>query len=141
MHTSGTELSEWGGGTGFSLHQFEGMACPYDASAYSGIELWIKGTAHGTYTTNYVAQENTLRIQVKSGERTDGDDYGFFCEINPRSWTRCSVLFSELETEGWQEMPPAFDPSWLRGIGIIAHVHEAGPAVDYDFWVDDVSFF
>ncbi|HEX2735970.1 MAG TPA: hypothetical protein VHM70_30425 [Polyangiaceae bacterium] len=142
MHTTGRYLVDWGGGIEFTLHEFHSHACPYDASAYRGVELWLKGTTSGTYSFDYEPADDVVRIQVKSGDRDDGgDEYGFFCEIDADSWTRCRASFDELETEGWDPHPPEFESSWLRGIAIIAHRYDEGPPVNYDFWVDDVSFY
>jgi len=129
MHTYGMGYSYWGAGIGFDL-AFDGTTYGlYDASAYSGVTFWARGTPR---------RGIDLRI---STAKTTLPKYGGACPMD-----NCPPLFKRLLLgDDWAQYWVPF--SALPGLETkkmtnMQFLVEPGYALDsFDFWIDDVSFF
>lgn len=142
MHTSGEGFSKWGAGVGFSLHQSGATLCAFDASVFTGVKFYAKGTATGTRGEGYLAAPNTIRVRFKMSAVSLGDDdFGAWCTLTP-DWTQCTVPFAMLKQEGFGKAG-TFNPKAIEQIMFQAAKEGELPetSVDFDFWIDDVTFY
>lgn len=146
MHTSGTGFSKWGAGIGFDIHSANSVTCPFDASVFSGIRFYAKGTTTGTHGALYAPAPNTIRVKVKMSSRLSaglgGDDFGGWCSLTP-DWSLCDIPFATLAQEGYGPLG-VFSKAELTQIQFQAAKEGTAllpPSVGMDFWVDDVTFY
>jgi CDGSH-type Zn-finger protein len=132
MHTYGGGFEQWGAGIGFDL-AFDGKQYKtFDAADYDGIRFWSKGSG---FDFRVGTQATTL------------PRYGGICPEEPcailphqcgvgssEQWRLNEILFSELRS-----------PSTAGGTlarDVLTNVQfQASHFTDFDFWIDDVSFF
>jgi hypothetical protein len=152
FHSTGMGFNNWGAGFGFSVNNLGGtLDCPENDSAYTGLHVYVKGTADATRTQpNYASSPNTIHIKLITTTCRDNDDFGAFCvlDADPTAWTLCDVPFASVIREGFRDStyPVAgdtFDPANL--IKVQMQLDKFGtatdPAVNYDVWIDDISFY
>jgi hypothetical protein len=138
MHVTGSGFKNWGSGIGSSIaFNFEKSAqCPYDASAFSGVRLKLKG-------------EGSVRLrvtQVATTPATASDRKGS-CDPN-RAVCDGHHEVTVLLTEDWVEHEFAwtdfkqvfgklvdFDAKQIIGLSF-----EFNSGTEYDIWVDDIAF-
>jgi hypothetical protein len=141
LHVVGSSLDDWGGGAATLLDDGDIV----DGSGFVGVQLWLKGWIKGGYreddtSGDMVPADNWLRVQVKTGSTPAESDWGFFCQVNADSWTLCRSRFEDLGWE-YQSRYYDFDPSELRGIGIVIATPNGQKTISYDFWLDDIQFY
>jgi len=126
---SGSGFLDWGATLGVTLNR----ECPYDGSAFSGIEFWARGVGRTRVRFTTMA---TVPNGLSPGtcEGVCWDDFGTFIDLT-QTWTRYTVAWGDLSQEGWGE-PAEFDP-----LGLLAIVWQAGMSgTEFDVWVDDIRF-
>lgn len=153
IQTQGSNFSGWGGSLKLWLNYGQGV-CSFDASNYSGIRFYIRGSTNGTMGPGSVAADNTVRVNVptRSTASVDqggacvpeggpcDDSYGTWCTVTP-DWTQCEVPFDNLSQSGWG-MDASFLKSEILSLQIQASRYEAGGGtVSWDLYVDDVTFY
>ena len=138
MHVEGGGYKNWGSGIGSAIaFDFQKNAqCPYDASAFSGLRLKVKG-------------EGSVRLritQVATTPATATDRYGT-CDPNKATCDGHHEVTITL-TEEWAEHAYAWaDFKQLFGKlvdfdakSIIGVSFEFNSGTMYDLWVDDIAF-
>jgi hypothetical protein len=149
FHSTGTGFAEWGAGFGFAVNNVGGsLDCAEDDTAYTGIRLWIKGTAEATRTQpDYASAPNTIHVKLATTTCRHDDDFGGWCTLDV-DWSQCDIPFDSLIREGFRssEFPLAgdtFDKENL--IKIQFQLDKFGtatdPSVNYDVWVDEIEFY
>lgn len=129
-HVSGEGFTGWGVQLGVTLNE----ECSYDASAYSGVEFWARGT--GTVRMRFTTRSTVPVDYLPPGTCTGvcWDDFGTDVELT-ESWTRYTVVWGQLEQHGWGESAD-FDPIELIGFN-----WQGGSAMNtFDLWLDDIRF-
>jgi hypothetical protein len=150
MHAAGAGFTGWGGDVGVVLANGQQTACPYDAGAYRGLRVSLKGTAYGTQGTGYKPADNVIMlwfatVQTAPPEKGGtcqakcGDSHGVFCSLTGM-WAVCDAPFASVKQQGWGT-PVAFDPTQIIMIGLSAGRYTPGPDTSWDFWVDNVTFY
>lgn len=146
MHTTGNGFGTWGGGIAFVLYSANGMDCPFDASMYTGIRFYAKGTTAGTRGPGNLATSDVLRMKLRQSDRFNeplqGDDYGGWCPIT-RDWRLCELPFHSLKQEGWGRAGNLSrrELTQVQFVAFKQGAAAAPPTTAFDFWVDDVSFY
>jgi hypothetical protein len=92
----------YGAGVGFPLAVGD---AEFDASAFSGIQYWARGTIQGTRDADNTPGSQTLLLKVVSSTNRSGDDFARYCRIDVANWTLCRQEFSELERDGYVADP------------------------------------
>ncbi|HEY4157497.1 MAG TPA: hypothetical protein VGM29_05345 [Polyangiaceae bacterium] len=141
MHNTGTSFTTWGGGFGFDFGDAATGPCTYDASAFHGISLYLKGTTAGTQGIGLGAFPNTVRVNLATTESnaSDQDHYGAWCSVSG-SYTLCSLSFATVKQAGWG-VPITFNPAHVVSLAVQASLAEGFASTSWDVWVDDVTFF
>jgi hypothetical protein len=143
---------DWGGGLGFSLSGSGNATCPFDATAYSGLTLSLRGRTFGTQGEGYLASRDTVRVNVvttatsarygtcdEASEKCN-DHFGVWC-VATEQWTRCEVPFDHLSQRGWGAVH-AFDKAQVVQIQIVAvRDPDAFVATSWDIAATDVAFY
>ena len=148
----GPGATNWGGGFGFALNGSGTAPCVFDASAYSGIHLYLRGNTVGTEGVNYAPTANIVRVNVVT-TATSGmygtcdpaqgqcdDHFGVWCPVG-QAWAQCNVPFGNLSQRGWGAVE-TFDKSQLLQVQILAvrDTAAAGPTT-WNVGADDVAFY
>ncbi len=152
-HISGSGYTDYGAGIGFDLNDSSAsppVAQPYDATAYMGLQFYAKGTITGTRGPKYASLAQQIHMKFVTATDRSGDDYGGYCTVGA-DWTMCSLTFAAATRDGFSSTPPVatdmFDANMLEKIQLefskFSQPADAGTLtpVDFDVWVDDVSFF
>ncbi|HEY4013058.1 MAG TPA: hypothetical protein VGM06_06955 [Polyangiaceae bacterium] len=149
---AGAGFNIYGAGVGFDLTDVNSVAQNYDASMYTGIQFWAKGTTLGTRGPNYANSPQTIHLKLVTATNRSGDDYGFYCTmLDPNDWTLCRSDFSVVKRDGFSSTPPVatdmFDPMVLQKVQFELSLYSAPagtmpiPSVMFDIWIDEVSFY
>jgi hypothetical protein len=120
---------------------------PYDLSAYQGLVFWGMST-----------KSNRVKIMINNadtdvnGGRCGKDDsaaeqcwdaFSKYVTLGD-TWNRYEVKFGDLFQEGWghQAASGKFDPTTVYSIAFQVNGPQSAsaPAIDADFWIDDVYF-
>lgn len=127
-------------GQGFSLWgavlilPFRGV-CPYDASAYGGIEFWAKGS--GKLAAELRDEATTAAefggVCVNETDVQCCEDYHAKLITLSPDWQKFSFKWTALQQAGTGYEVP-FDPSKLVGLSL----NSSG--ADFDLWIDQVAF-
>lgn len=155
-HVFGGGYTSWGSGSSAVLaSRSVGDDCLFDASAYDGVTFWLRGSVSDSFPDDpdkqpYPDDQGVLKFQImdktempfKEGGGCDSDS-GYCYDhhrkrIAPtRCWTKYVVRFDELKKDGYGQHPDApLDTKQILHLGF-----EAGPFLDFDYWVDDIEFF
>ncbi len=118
-----------------------GLGSPYDASKYKGISFWAKVDA-GTSSVVRVAfpdkdtqpDGNICQPGVSTGPTACYDHYGYRVTLDS-TWTKYTVMFSQLAQEGGGQAGTAFDPSSLYQV-----LFQIPVGANFGIWIDDVAF-
>lgn len=134
LYVTGNGFTDWGSGFGAGMRWNTGQ-CTYDASAYDGVEFWIRGTG----STRVTLQNLSVRPVDLGGEcPTDAacfDSHGVNLTLND-AWTLVHLPFSAFEQTGWgTPVGP------LRTNAIYLLEFQFGTIKPYSVWLDDVKFF
>jgi len=129
-YVSGEGFGGWGVQLGVTLNE----ECSYDASAFSGVEFWARGT--GTVRIRFTTLSTVPADHLPPGTCTDlcWDDFGTDVELT-ESWTRYTVTWGQLQQQGWGESAE-FDPIELVGF----NWQGGGQMSTFDLWLDDIRF-
>ena len=136
-HTSGSGFTVWGAGMGFDLNDAGGNTTKntYDASQYTGFTFYVMAGAGGSTTVRF-------NVPTKATDPVGGictpstkcnDHFGETLNLT-NSWTQVTVKFSDLAQQGWGT-PATFQASQMYGVEL-----QFDPNVNFDLWVDDISF-
>ena len=152
VHGSGAGATDWGGGIAFSLNGSREAPCPYDASAYRGVSIYLTGGALATQGPNYQSMPNTVRVNAVTTATSDAhgtcnaalgkcnDHFGVWCTLG-LGWSRCDVPFENLSQRGWGAVEH-FDKAQLLQIEILTVRDPDAPfATSWDISADDVAFY
>lgn len=127
----------YGPGFGFNVRTVgataDALSCPYDASAYTGVTLWVRGTGASTIDLT-VPTETTLNMAEGGTCAAECDDHFFKSIPVSSSWTQVTVKFSELKQGGWGKAV-TFDAARITGLsfGVAA-------GATFDVSVDQIAF-
>jgi hypothetical protein len=120
-----------------------GLGGPYNASAYRGITFWAKAAPSTSNVVRVAFPDkdtdpsggacSTVTMPVVA-PNSCWDHFGKYVTF-PQSWTKITVLFSELTQLGWGNLATQFDPATLYRIQWDSPVGST-----FDLWVDDLSF-
>jgi hypothetical protein len=117
-----------------------------DVSVFTGIRFQAMGTTKGTHGLAYAAAPNTIRVSLVTTTDYKGDNFGGWCTLMP-TWATCEIPFATSTREGYNAMTipgTAFDATKLVQIQFQASkegMAEMPPTVEFDFWIDDVTFY
>jgi hypothetical protein len=157
MHVSAKGFTIWGAGFGTDFAygvassdaggaSADSGASPrgsYDASAYTGISFWAKiepGSKPGirlNVPDKTTAPEGGQCIVDDKGMNPNRcyDDFGKTMGITS-SWDFFKVSFAEMSQRGFGLKAASIDKAHLFGLQF-----QAPASVDYNVWVDDLSFY
>jgi hypothetical protein len=152
-HVTGSGYTDYGAGIGFDLNDntaSPAVAQPFDATPYMGLQFFAKGTITGTRGPKYANMAQEIHVKFVTATDRSGDDYGGYCTIGA-DWMKCSLAFAAATRDGFSSTPDPttdmFDANMLEKIQLefskFSQPADAGTLtpVDFDVWVDDVSFF
>ena len=123
--TWGDGFNTWGASLGVQLNApTDDQACPYDASAYLGIQFYARGS--GLLRVS-VDTSSTLRAGVDASS----DWYQAEVRLND-GWTRYQIP--------WRQLLGAVAQFPINPTGLVDIEFSAGPGGPFDFQIDDVSF-
>ncbi len=130
-HTHGSGFTSYAG-FGLDLNNRAGQRLSYDASAFSGVVLWVRGSVpvRVMFPTRATAPTTEGGVCTSSCN----DSFGF--EVTPTDgWSQQTVPFSALQQQSTvSEL--SFDPKTLLGIAFSVQV-----GTDFDVWVDELGFY
>jgi len=136
----------WGAGIGLDLAYDGSTYLTYDASAYSGITFWARGSAAGDVGSN---PARPLEFRVGDASSTSVL-YGGTNEklavgrrtsiyLTPE-WHQYWVPFASLAAKAAVQEPYApFQPAELTNIQFFAEFYK--DVLRFDFWIDDIAFY
>jgi hypothetical protein len=162
FHTSGSNYTNYGAGAGITLASNN----IFDASQYTGLDVWFRGTTQGTRGPNYSVSNNTVHVKFVTGFSDDagadprnGDDFGAYCPTTADDggsdcYVECKIPFVALQRDGFRGVDSGapdpstdmFDPQNLVKIQFEFSLYN-GPdggvpvPVSFDLWIDDVSWY
>jgi hypothetical protein len=127
LHVTGPELRDWGGTTQLPLTE---SGC-YDASAYAGIHLWLRGPGR-----ILVSIQEVDSTPVRWGGRCKKDCHRTHSKsvLLDASWQHVVIRWAELRQRGYDTKP--LDPTAINSIMLRVDSEDT----PFDFWVDDVAF-
>jgi hypothetical protein len=118
-----------------------GLGSPYDASKYKGITFWAKIDSGASPSLRVAFPDkdtqpdgNMCETGISSGPTACYDHYGYRITLDS-TWTKHTVLFSQLGQEGWGHAGTAFDPTSLYEV-----LFQISVGANFGFWIDDVAF-
>jgi hypothetical protein len=132
VHTTGSGFTDWGAGVGVGLNEDSSKPCVYDASVHTGIELWAKGDA--TVRMNVATIATADKTEGGSCSTSCDDHFGASLDLTS-TWTKYTIAFTDLQQAGWGTVA-SFDAAKLLGLS-----WQVPGGVDFDFWIDDVTFY
>lgn len=128
VHTWGEGFNEWGAALAVA---FNGSVCPYDVSAFRGVEFWARGEGRIRFSIPTTATRPVAEGGSCVGECYD--DYGRYIQLTD-DWTHFELPWTALSQEGWGT-DADFDPGQVREL-----IWQDLAALSFDIWVDDVAF-
>ena len=114
-----------------------GKRLHYDASVYHGIQFWIKANRLG----RLLFLINTVyTIPVSRGGLCDGESYecdnGYSSRFEiGEEWALVRIPFDRFVQSGFPNDGP-LDPRIIKELGFKMRQNS-----EYDFWIDDLSFY
>lgn len=127
-------FTDWGSGFGVGFNWNSGQ-CTYDASAYDGVEFWLRGEG----TARVTLQNLSVRPIALGGrcpvDAACFDSHGVDLTLPP-TWTHFRLAFSEFEQAGWGTNVGPLDAGALYVLEF-----QFGSVVDHSLWLDDVTFY
>jgi hypothetical protein len=124
---------DWGATWGTTLRWVDkGVRCPFDASAFGGIKLRVRG--RGTVRIGFSMPET---IPPEFGGKCKQGCYDSHSKtlFLTDAWTEYSIAWQQLQQGGWGT-DVRFDPARLLDLGFKADAKN----LPVDFWVDDIGF-
>lgn len=147
LHVYGGAFTEWGSGFATVFASRSSGACLFDASAYSGITFWAKGSIAPDDSVD-PWDPGELRVMLVEKDVVplpDGncDDSVGDCWSSHRvridlgqCWQRYSFRFDEFHTDPW-----GFPGGDLDRDEFYELAFELGRGNTYDIWIDGLEFF
>ena len=141
LHTQGTGFTTWGAGFGVTLlNGSTNMACPYDASVYTGVRVSLQGNIVGTdpllqfhfVTTDVADMEHGGTCDAKTEKCYD--NFTAYIDV-PSTWKSIDIPFTALKQAGWGASKKLY-PSHVVNLEFISAAD-----ADFDFWIDQVEFY
>jgi Complex I intermediate-associated protein 30 (CIA30) len=130
LHISGTETTGWGAGITANLVYNEGTGC-YDASAYSGLKLSIKGRAGAKVFL--IAGVATIRAM----EATAGPYRKE--HVLTADWQEVTLRWADFGPSwGTPPEPKVVNPRELYSISVLTSPGASGVG-EFDLWIDNVE--
>jgi hypothetical protein len=131
MHTAGSGFTSWGAFVSTNLNVQTNLLCPYDVSSFSGIRFNAKGAGAlrvelGTRVTTPVADGGQCAAEQCS-------DYGLDVTLSS-DWSQVNIPFADVELPTWAS-PAPWQPTDV--VRLSFWVVQG----DFDFWIDDVTFY
>jgi len=127
---SGEDFAVWGGGMGFALAQMGSARQPYDASEYTGVSFWAKGSS-----TEFRVMLVDKYSDPGAGQCASCNDH-FYGAFTPSSaWQRFTFAWPDLEQRGFGDAHPNVCPAELRAIQFQWPANE-----DFELCLDDIAF-
>jgi hypothetical protein len=156
FHTSGSGFTGYGAGVGFVLNN----NATFDASSFTGLNVYLKGTTTGTRRAGFTMSNNTVHVKFVSeqpdgADPLNGDNYGFDCPIVGTCYTLCQVPFSMLTVEAYDAGVTSM-PSIQTVLSNLVKIQfefdaysvktDSGALVDptpvsFDVMIDNVAFY
>jgi len=140
--TSGPAFTMYGAGMGFAFNNPAKKACPYNASAYTGIKFKAKANTGNMSTMTLKAM---IKIPGTTPSTADsGTCTGTMCEdhyyLKPApklttAWAEYTMPFASIQQDGFGPKV-AFDKS-----KIIAMQFQVAQNVAFNFSIDDITFY
>jgi hypothetical protein len=135
MYVSGGGYVLWGADFWF------GLGSPYDASKYTGISFWAKidaGTS-SVVRVNFPDKDtqpdgNLCSTASNAGADACYDHYGYRITLSS-TWTKYTIMFSQLATQNWGRGGSGFDPASLYQV-----LFQIPTGATFGIWVDDPAF-
>jgi poly(3-hydroxybutyrate) depolymerase len=137
LHVRGSNFKTWGSGFGVSLHpaSTQGHACPYDATAYTGIRVRARG--HGRLRILLADTQGLPAAMGGSCTRQPQlchDLPGAWIDLE-NGWKTYDIPFDAFAPEGWGGSQEGADPSQL-----VAIQFRIGKLEEVEAWLDDLAF-
>jgi hypothetical protein len=160
-HASGSGFTGYGAGAGITLN----ANAIFDASAYTGIDVWMRGFTKGTRGPGFQALDNAVHVKFVTGTTADaavdprlGDDFGAYCPVgganSDNCYTPCRIPFASLVRDGLESLDsgapdPAtdtFDPRDLVKIQFEMSAYSNPDGTDpvpvsFDVWIDGIEWY
>lgn len=138
MHVTGSGFTNWGSGIGCAIaFDFQkNVQCPYDASAFTGLRVKVKG--EGSVRLR-LAQVATTPVTAKD-RRGECDPNVATCDghhevtlLLTSTWTEHVLLWSDFKQVFGKLVD--LDPKSVLGLNFEFNSHTT-----YDAWIDDIAF-
>ncbi len=138
LHASSSGFVRWGAGFGATLHpqSSPSRACAYDASAYTGVRLRVRG--RGRLHLSFADPTSTPTDQGGTCQGEESRCYdrpGVWLHLT-EEWRTVEYPFCAFTPAGWGGTRDPLDPSQLMGLHFVA-----GPRETMEAWLDDVAFY
>jgi hypothetical protein len=132
IHISGSDTTGYGADLTTTLVADEGKGC-YDASAYTGVKLSLKGKA-GTKIFVTVRMASIRAIEDKAGHyRKD--------VTLTDAWQQVTLHWADFNPSwGTPPEPKVLNPKELYALGLVTAAGMTGQVGDFDIWIDNVEF-
>jgi hypothetical protein len=130
-HTQGAGFSSYAG-FGVDLNNRAGQREAYDASAYKGIVLWLRGS--GQVRAMFPTRATAPTTEGGDCTSSCNDSFGLNLTAS-EDWSEQTVPFSALQQLNTASAL-AFDPKALLGIAFSLQV-----GGNFDVWVDEIGFY
>ncbi|HEX7508399.1 MAG TPA: carbohydrate binding domain-containing protein, partial [Polyangia bacterium] len=138
MHVQGYYSTYAGIGVWLNKSTFGGSTGVYNASAYTGIKFYARGSGG---TLNVQGQMPSTESSTYGGTCTvtscSGNYYVYPSTLSSTSWTQISVPFSSLT--GGTVTPFSPTSTWSFEFLYFSSTSLAGAV--FDLWIDDLSFY
>jgi hypothetical protein len=133
-----------GFGVWFGMQVYDGaLNVPYDASGFSGIRFWAKGTSpvavRVTIRTAATTPTDSGGTCVPTGTELCGDHLGAeftLLDLFADTWMEHTIPFSSMAQAGYG-VPAQLDLTKFMGVEFRLNYPNGAP---FDVWIDDVAF-
>jgi hypothetical protein len=135
LHTTGSGFTTFSGfGLGLRWTETGSESCYYDASYYSGVTFWARGSA----SLRVTLQNPSVRSVGSGGTCPNSevcfDAHGLGVTIDAE-WRQYRIDFESVTQAGYGLAVGAFRPQRLAAIEF-----QLGAGTTYEMWLDDVAF-
>ena len=130
-HSHGSGFQQYAG-FGFDLNNPSGKRQVYDASAYEGVVLWLRGNVNVRLL--FATRATAPLDQGGDCTASCNDSFGFELQTAPQ-WEQRTVPFSTL-TQLSPVIGGAFDAKQVLGIAFAVP-----KGSEFDVWVDEIGFY
>lgn len=131
MHISGTETTGWGADISANLVYNAGTGC-YDASAYSGIKLSLKGRDGAKVFI--IARVATIRAMENTAGHYRKE------HVLTAAWQEVTLRWADFAPSwGMPPEPKVVNPRELYSISVLTAPGANGQVGEFDVWVDNVE--